>query len=224
MATACPDALPSRMPPMTRRLPLFALACLAVAATAFAPAPVYKEPKRLGGRFVTMKTSLGKIKIELFEDKAPVTVKNFLSYVDAKHYDGTVFHRVMPTFTIAGGGYEKGISRTTTLQDFKAKERKTKDPIKNEWSNGLLNKRGTIAMAIRGGLDSATAQFLINVNDNPRLDKGLSDSGFPCCVFGRIIAGMDVIDKIRTVKTKSIAGFEDVPIDDVVIESVRRGK
>ena len=210
------------MPP---RLPLFALICLAVAATAFAPAPVFKEPKRLSGRFVTIKTSLGKIEIGLFADKAPITVKNFLAYVDDKHYDGTLFHRVIPTFVVQGGGYDKGLSEARTQQEFEAKEKQTKAPIKDESRNGLQNQRGTLAMAGRGGApDSATAQFFINVKDNARLDGGRPDTGFGYCVFGQVIAGMDVIDEIRTVKTKSIAGFEDVPIDDVVIESVTRRK
>src|SRR4051812_1612384 len=108
---------------MTRRLSLLTLACLAVTAAAFAPAPVSKVPNRPDGRFVVMKTSLGTIEIELFEDKAPITVKNFLAYVDDKHYDGTVFHRVIPTFMIQGGGYEKGLSQVANQQGVRGKEK-----------------------------------------------------------------------------------------------------
>jgi cyclophilin family peptidyl-prolyl cis-trans isomerase len=206
---------------MTRRVPLFALVCLALIATAFAPAPVPKETNR-DGRFVTMKTSLGTITIELFEDKAPITVKNFLAYVDAKHYDGTVFHRVIPKFMAQGGGYEKGLAQVNTPQGIKAREKKTNPAIKNESANGPPNKRGTLAMARTAVSDSATAQFFINVKDNVFLDKSNSSDGY--CVFGRVVAGMDVVDKLEAVKTKSVAGFNDVPVEDVVIESVRRGK
>jgi peptidyl-prolyl cis-trans isomerase B (cyclophilin B) len=207
---------------MTRRLPLLALVCLALAATAFAPAPVPREPQRPDGRFVTMKTSLGTIQIELFADKAPITVKNFLAYVDAKHYDGTVFHRVIPKFMVQGGGYEKGLSRAATMQGIAAKEKKTNPAIKNESGNGLPNKRGTLAMARTAVSDSATAQFFINVKDNAFLDKSNAGDGY--CVFGRVVAGMEVVDKITAVDTKKVAGFSDVPVDDVVIESARRGK
>ena len=209
-----------RMPPMTRRLSLL---LLALSATAFAPAPVPREPQRPDGRFVTMKTSLGTITLELFADKAPITVKNFLAYVDAKHYDGTVFHRVIPKFMVQGGGYEKGLSNINAPQGINGKQKKTRPAIKNESGNGLLNKRGTLAMARTAVSDSATAQFFINVKDNAFLDKSNSGDGY--CVFGRVVSGMDVVDKIEAVKTKSIfPGFSDVPVDDVVIESIRRGK
>jgi peptidyl-prolyl cis-trans isomerase B (cyclophilin B) len=115
---------------------------------------------------VVVKTSMGTIKIELFEDKAPGTVKNFLKYVDDKHYDGTIFHRVIPTFMVQGGGYEKGLTNAKTPAAIKAKEKKTRDSIKNESDNGVSNTRGTIAMARTGQPDSATAQFFINVKDN----------------------------------------------------------
>ena len=210
---------------MTRRLSLLVLACLAATAVAFAPAPVYRGPERPGGRFVIMKTSEGSIEIELFDDKAPITVKNFLAYVDAGHYDGTVFHRVIPTFMIQGGGYEKGLSRVAALQDAQGKEKKTKAPIKNESGNGLQNKRGTLAMARTSVADSATAQFFINVKDNDFLDKANMRDGVGYCVFGRVVAGMEVVDKIKAVKTKNIVpGFGDVPVDDVVVESVRRDR
>jgi cyclophilin family peptidyl-prolyl cis-trans isomerase len=182
---------------------LFTLAAvLSVAATAKA---ADKNP------VVVMDTSLGTIKIELFQDKAPGTVKNFLGYVDDKFYDGTVFHRVIADFMVQGGGFEPGM-----------KEKKTKEAIKNESDNGLSNERGTLAMARTGEPNSATAQFYINVKDNPNLDKAKARDKVGYCVFGKVIDGMDVVDKIRKVKTGSKGMFEDVPSEDVVIKSVRR--
>jgi len=156
---------------------------------------------------VVMETSAGTIKLELYPDKAPITVKNFLQYVDDKFYDGTIFHRVISDFMIQGGGFEPGM-----------KEKKTRDPIKNEAPNGLSNTAGTIAMARTSELDSATAQFFINVEDNSRLDKPRY------CVFGKVIEGMDVVNKIKEVKTGNRGGHENVPVEDVVIKSVRRAK
>ncbi|HSQ58013.1 MAG TPA: peptidylprolyl isomerase, partial [Gemmata sp.] len=138
----------------------------------------------------------------------PITVKNFLSYVEDKHYDGLIFHRVIETFMIQGGGFQPGM-----------KEKKTKDPIKNEAANGLSNVRGTLAMARTSDPDSATAQFFINVVDNKFLDKSPKSDGY--AVFGKVIEGMDVVDKIKAVKTGTKAGFKDVPNEDVVIKSVR---
>jgi cyclophilin family peptidyl-prolyl cis-trans isomerase len=154
---------------------------------------------------VVMETSLGTIKIELDEQKAPITVKNFLGYVDDKFYDGTIFHRVISNFMIQGGGLEPGM-----------KEKKTNEPIKNESGNGLSNTRGTIAMARTMNPDSATAQFYINVGDNSGLDRQRY------CVFGKVIDGMDVVDKIRAVSTTTKGGHRDVPEEDVIIKSVRR--
>jgi cyclophilin family peptidyl-prolyl cis-trans isomerase len=168
---------------------------------------------------VIMETSKGTIKIELFADKSPITVKNFLSYVDDKFYDGTIFHRVISDFMIQGGGFESGL---------KEKE-KTKAPIKNESANGVSNERGTIAMARTGDPDSATAQFFINVKDNRPLDTAPGRSGY--AVFGKVIEGMDVVDKIKeaatTTKIATVQGgqkapFKDVPEDEVIIKSVRR--
>jgi cyclophilin family peptidyl-prolyl cis-trans isomerase len=159
---------------------------------------------------VVMDTSMGKITIELYEDKAPITVKNFLRYVDEKHYDGTIFHRVMEDFTIHGGGF-----------DTKMKEKETYKPIKNEAGNGVSNKRGTIAMARTPEPDSASALFFINVKDNPRLDRAGKNAGY--AVFGQVIEGMDIVDKIRLVKTVNKgSAFADVPVEQVVIQSVRR--
>jgi cyclophilin family peptidyl-prolyl cis-trans isomerase len=161
---------------------------------------------------VVMETSLGTIKIELFEDKAPITVKNFLGYVKDKHYDGLIFHRVIENFMIQGGGFEPGM-----------KQKQTKDPIKNEAGNGLSNARGTIAMARTRVADSATSQFFINVKDNTALDRANSADGVGYCVFGKVIDGMDVVDKIRKVKTGRKMGFDDVPDEDVVIKSIKVG-
>ena len=208
---------------MTRRLTLL-IACLALTMTAFAPAPVYKGSNRPSGRFIVMKTSLGTIEIELYEKRAPISVQNFLAYVDAKHYDGTVFHRVIPNFMIQGGGYEKGLGRVNDAQGVATKQKKTRAAIKNESSNGLRNLRGTLAMARTAAPDSGTAQFFINVKANSFLDRhNVEKPGY--CVFGRVVAGMDVIDKIQRVKTKThFDGFADVPVDEVVVESVTRRK
>jgi peptidyl-prolyl cis-trans isomerase B (cyclophilin B) len=162
---------------------------------------------------VVMETSQGTIKIELFADKAPVTVKNFLSYADDKFYDGTIFHRVIPNFMIQGGGMEPGL-----------KEKKTKDAIKNESSNGLSNERGTLAMARTSRPDSATAQFFISVQDNKFLDKAKAGDGVGYCVFGKVIEGMDVVDKIKEVKTHTVQPHENVPEEDVIIKSVKRAE
>jgi cyclophilin family peptidyl-prolyl cis-trans isomerase len=201
--------------PLARFVPL--LAALTVAAAlplAAAPVPFKKKGS---DRVVVLKTSKGTIKIELDHGRAPKTVANFLRYVDDRFYDGTVFHRVIPTFVLQGGGYARGFAGARTAKDVKTREKKTRDPIKNEAPNGLANERGTIAMARTKDLDSATAQFYINVEDNRMLDR------FRYCVFGKVIEGMDVVDKIKEVPTKMLfPGFTDVPVEDVVIESVRR--
>jgi cyclophilin family peptidyl-prolyl cis-trans isomerase len=175
---------------------------------------------------VIIETSKGTIKVELFADKSPITVKNFLSYVDDKFYDGTIFHRVIKDFMIQGGGFESGL-----------KEKQTKASIKNESAtNGLSNERGTIAMARTNDPDSATAQFYINVEDNngkrprgPNLDPVRGRSGY--AVFGKVIEGMDVVDQIKAVDTTEKVAIvhggqkqrmENVPVEEVVIKSVRR--
>ena len=177
-------------------------------------------PARAANPVVVMETSMGTIKIELFEDKAPITVKNFLGYVDDKFYDGTVFHRVIPDFMVQGGGFEKGMQNAKTAKEFQALQKKTKDPIKNESGNGLSNTAGTLAMARTMDPDSATAQFFINVADNSRLDK----AGGGYCVFGKVIDGMDVVNKIKAVKTHPIVKnvIDNVPNEDVIIKSVKR--
>ena len=161
---------------------------------------------------VVMETSMGNVKIELDEAKAPISVKNFLSYVDDKFYDGTIFHRVIANFMIQGGGF------TADMQ-----QKGTKAQIKNEAGNGLSNKKGTLAMARTNVVDSASSQFFINVVDNDFLDhKDNSPQGFGYAVFGKVIEGMDVVDKIKGVKTGTKMGFQDVPAEAVVIKSVKR--
>lgn len=161
-----------------------------------------------------IETSMGTIKVELEQDKAPITVKNFLSYAEDKFYDGTIFHRVMGKensrrdFMIQCGGFEPGM-----------KQKKTKDPIKNEANNGLSNKRGTLAMARTSDPDSATSQFFINVVDNTFLDRSAESDGY--AVFGKVIEGMDVVDKIKAVPTTDKSGHQNVPKDDIVIKSVK---
>ncbi len=159
---------------------------------------------------VLMSTSMGDIKIELSEDKAPVTVKNFLGYVNDKFYDGTIFHRVIPNFMIQGGGFDKDM-----------KEKSTKSPIKNEAGNGLKNDTGTVAMARTNVVDSATAQFFINVKDNAFLNhRDETPAGFGYAVFGKVVDGMDVVHKIEQVQTAKKGMYSDVPVQPVVIKSV----
>jgi cyclophilin family peptidyl-prolyl cis-trans isomerase len=168
---------------------------------------------------VVMKTSKGTIKIELFEKEAPLTVKNFLQYVDDKHYDGTIFHRVISNFMIQGGGFTKEFTAADNGKAIEKTQKKTRPTIKNESS--LSNKRGTISMARLGAPDTASAQFFINVKDNTGLDKSGGSDGY--CVFGKVIEGMDVVDKIKEVETKDhVPPFRNVPVESVVIESVRR--
>jgi peptidyl-prolyl cis-trans isomerase A (cyclophilin A) len=154
----------------------------------------------------------GDIVLELNREKAPLSVDNYMSYVDKKFYDGTIFHRVIPTFMIQGGGHTPDM-----------KEKKTDAPIKNEWRNGLKNQRGAVAMARMGGNpDSATSQFFISVVDNPRLDQPQPD-GAAYAVFGKVIAGMSVVDAIKAVPTGTHpSGHANVPTQTVVIEKVVR--
>jgi peptidyl-prolyl cis-trans isomerase B (cyclophilin B) len=160
---------------------------------------------------VVIETSLGNLSVELDGDKAPLTVANFLAYVDDGFYDGTIFHRVIPNFMVQGGGFEPGM-----------RQKKTKPTIVNESSNGLQNKRGTLAMARTNAPNSATSQFFINVKDNGFLDKSQAQDGVGYCVFGRVTEGLDVLDKIKAVPTGDRGGHGDVPTKDVVILSVRR--
>jgi peptidyl-prolyl cis-trans isomerase B (cyclophilin B) len=163
-----------------------------------------------------VETSMGNIKIEFYEKLAPVTVKNFFRYVDEKFFDGTIFHRVIPDFMIQGGGFEPGALAANR------EKKNTHQPIVNEAYNGLPNVRGAIAMARTGDPNSATAQFFINVKDNPFLNRARAQDGFGYTVFGQVVEGLDVVDRIRQVKTRTVAGHENVPIEDVIIKSVRR--
>ncbi|MBA2778015.1 peptidylprolyl isomerase [Billgrantia kenyensis] len=158
---------------------------------------------------VVLHTNHGSIGIELFQEQAPESVNNFLTYVQDGHYDGTLFHRVIDGFMIQGGGFD---------QDFRQKP--TRAPIDNEADNGLRNERGTLAMARTGDPHSATAQFFINVNDNAFLDHQGTHSGqaWGYAVFGRVVEGMDVVDAIKRVPTGSQGPFQDVPRDPVIIE------
>lgn len=154
-----------------------------------------------------IKTSEGDIKVELLQDKAPITVKNFLKYVEDGHYNNTIFHRVIDGFMIQGGGLTKDM-----------KQKPAKAPIQNEAANGLLNTRGTLAMARTGEINSATSQFFINVVDNSFLNhRGKSPNEYGYCVFGRVLAGMDVVDKITAVDTGSRGHYQDVPENTIEI-------
>jgi cyclophilin family peptidyl-prolyl cis-trans isomerase len=192
------------------------LFALLVAGFAFTPGLRADDP------IVLMKTSMGDIKIQLYEDKAPGTVKNFLKYVEDKHYDGTIFHRVIEGFMDQGGGFTKDVYTATTREQLKKAEKETRAAIKNESSNGISNARGTIAMARTAVADSATSQFFINAKDNTGLDKAKAGDRVGYCVFGKVIDGMDVVDKINKVKTATVAGLDDVPEKPVIIESVRK--
>jgi cyclophilin family peptidyl-prolyl cis-trans isomerase len=188
---------------------------LGLSGTALAgePKPVAKA-KGPAYPVVVIETSMGTIKVELYEDKAPITVKNFLSYVDKKHYDGTIFHRVINGFMVQGGGFDETM-----------KERDTAAPIKNEAANGLKNTVGMLAMARTNVPDSATAQFFINVKDNTFLDfRDPSPQGIGYAVFGKVISGMDVVDKIKAVRTTMKNGMGDVPEQAVIMKSVKREK
>jgi peptidyl-prolyl cis-trans isomerase B (cyclophilin B) len=156
---------------------------------------------------VKLHTNHGVITLELDAERAPQTVANFLSYVESGHYDGTIFHRVIGNFMIQGGGFVPGM-----------KQKDTQAPIKNESGNGLSNTVGSVAMARTSDPHSASAQFFINVGDNLFLDREQAQDGWGYCVFGRVIDGMDVVEKIKAVKTGRSGFHQDVPVEDVVIE------
>ena len=160
---------------------------------------------------IKITTNQGDIQLELYQDKAPDTVKNFLSYIQSTHYDNTIFHRVIPGFVIQGGGYTADFS-----------EKPTQDPIKNEATNQLSNARGTIAMARTSDINSATSQFFINLSDNIALDhRDESRAGYGYCVFGKVISGLETVDAIAKTPTHTSGYHSDVPVDPVIIESVR---
>jgi peptidyl-prolyl cis-trans isomerase A (cyclophilin A) len=204
---------------------VFASVCLvALASPAFAAkknakdakavaTPAAQSPTAAGTKVVkiAMTTSMGVIKLELDPEKAPVTVKNFVSYAESGHYNKTIFHRVIDGFMIQGGGFDE-----------KMNEKKTRSPIKNEAANGLRNERGTVAMARTNDVDSATAQFFVNLVDNRFLDHVPNDvSRFGYAVFGKVVQGMDIVDSIAKVKTGQFSMYSDVPVKPVVIESVK---
>ena len=185
---------------MLKQIFITMILCLGIASTAGAET---KNP------VVIMKTSHGNIKIELFQKESPITVKNFISYVNSGFYSDTIFHRVIPGFMIQGGGF---------TADLELKP-ETAKPIKNEAANGLRNDRGTIAMARTASPDSATSQFFINTVNNDKLNRPLPD-GYGYAVFGKVIEGMDVADNIAAVRTGMRMGFPDVPLTPVVIKSI----
>jgi cyclophilin family peptidyl-prolyl cis-trans isomerase len=177
------------------------------------PAAAQDAAAKGGKPVVTLTTSLGVIELELDAEKAPVSVENFLAYVDAGHFDGTIFHRVIPGFMIQGGGFTGDMA-----------QKPTRAAIKNEATNGLVNARGTIAMARTNVVDSATAQFFINLKDNDFLNHSGPGPRYGYAVFGRVTKGMDVVDQIAAVPTGSKGGHQDVPKTNVVIESAKRKK
>ena len=186
-------------------------ALLLAAQAPTAPAPEATPRPAPNGPVVVLETSLGKIRIGLHQDKAPLSVKNFLTYVRGGHYDGTIWHRVIPGFMIQGGGFEPDMS-----------ERPTRPPIKNEAKNGLSNLRGTVSMARTSDPNSATAQFYVNVKDNLSLDYGVRGAGY--AVFGEVLEGMDVADRIVAVPTSAKGQFSDVPRTPVLIVRAREMK
>ena len=156
---------------------------------------------------ITIKTNHGDIKVELFDDKAPITCENFRQYIADGFFNDTIFHRVIPNFMIQGGGMEADMS-----------QKATRAPIKNEADNGVSNRRGTLAMARTMDINSATAQFFINLRDNDFLDHGTRDFGY--AVFGEVVDGMDVVDTIAAVRTGNKGGHQDVPVETVTILEV----
>jgi len=183
-------------------------AAVTEAAPAETPAPAPKPTP--DGPILAIETTMGTIEVGLFAAKAPRSTRNFMSYVKSGFYDGTIFHRVIPGFMIQGGGL-----------DAKMTEKPTSPPVRNEARNGLLNSRGTLAMARTDDPQTATSQFFINVRDNPSLDFGISRDGWGYTVFGEVLSGMDVVDRIVAVRTTRLVEYENVPIIPVVINKVR---
>jgi peptidyl-prolyl cis-trans isomerase A (cyclophilin A) len=158
---------------------------------------------------ISFETTLGNFTIELFDKEAPETVANFLQYVDEGFFDGTIFHRVVPGFVIQGGGFIEAVT-----------PKRTRAPIKNEADNGLKNERGTLSMARKNEVNSATSQFFVNLKDNDFLDHNGANFGY--AVFARVTDGMDVIDKIAAVETGRRRGMDDVPLEAVIVTSAKR--
>lgn len=187
------------------RLLIVALSASPIVLLAGCPSLVVDSP--VPG--VTVRTSLGDFVIELFPDDAPITVQNFLQYVDDGFYAGTIVHRVIPGFVVQGGGLSADLS-----------EKETRPPIVNEAVNGLANLRGTVAMARTDDPDSAASQFFVNLADNFALDTSLQRLGY--AVFGRVVQGMDVVDRIAAMPTETRDGIDDLPVEDVIIVDVQR--
>jgi peptidyl-prolyl cis-trans isomerase B (cyclophilin B) len=157
---------------------------------------------------IKLHTNYGDITLELDSEKAPITVQNFIDYVNSGHYDNTIFHRVIDGFMVQGGGFEPGLV-----------QKQTRAPIRNEAANGLKNDKYTVAMARTSDVDSATAQFFINVADNDFLNHSSpTPQGFGYCVFGKVVEGMDVVDKIKKVRTGNRGGHQNVPLENVLLE------
>jgi cyclophilin family peptidyl-prolyl cis-trans isomerase len=185
---------------LMKKICLLLLLSLCIVSTAFAY------------QYVLIETNYGDITVELNDEKAPQSVTNFLAYVDSQHYSDTIFHRVIKDFMIQGGNFTADMTPKTT-----------RAPIKNEAANGLRNLRGTIAMARTSVVDSATSQFFINLKDNGFLDhKNSSPQGYGYAVFGKVVKGMDVVDKIGSTRTHNFRRFRDVPVEPVVIRSIKR--
>jgi peptidyl-prolyl cis-trans isomerase A (cyclophilin A) len=185
---------------------------LCAVAASFSTASLAQTKKKAANPMVLVKTNMGSFKIELYPEQAPVTVKNFLDYVDKKFYDGTTFHRVIPGFVIQGGGFDKDLMRKATLP-----------PIKNEATNGLKNLKATLSMARTNDINSATSQFFVNLKDNAALDH-VGDAQYGYAVFGKVVQGFEVIEKIAGVKTTTKGPNENVPEKPVIIESMVRFK
>jgi peptidyl-prolyl cis-trans isomerase B (cyclophilin B) len=190
---------------------LLATLAVAIGAIGVSCTRAEEKPSNPNNPIVLISTSVGDMKVELYKDKAPKTVDNFLGYVNDKFYDGTIFHRVIPRFMIQGGGFTPEM-----------KEKPTKAPVKNEAGNGLKNTVGTLAMARTPDVDSATAQFFINVKDNEFLDhRDDTLEGFGYCVFGKVIGGLKVAQQIEHVDTDTKGMYENVPVQPVIIKSIR---
>jgi peptidyl-prolyl cis-trans isomerase A (cyclophilin A) len=158
---------------------------------------------------ILFETSLGDFKIEFFEKEAPISVANFQKYIEDQFFDGTIFHRIVPGFVIQGGGFTEDMN-----------QKKTRAPIKNEADNGLKNSRGSLSMARTNDINSATSQFFVNLKDNDFLDHSRGNFGY--AVFARVVEGLDVVDKIAAVETGRRKGMDDVPVDPVIMKSVRK--
>jgi len=192
---------------MLLKLCLFALAGALVSAVAAAAAP---EEEAVAVKTAEITTNKGVIKVELYADKAPASVENFIGYATSGYYDGTIFHRVIPGFMIQGGGFTPDMT-----------QKPSKAPIVNEANNGLKNSRGTLAMARTSDVNSASSQFFVNLVDNAFLDyRNSTPAGYGYCVFGKVVQGMDIVDAIAKTKTATKGLYQDVPVDAVVIKSI----